>query len=200
VLDQLIDAAVDPPRSSAAALELLGATIRAANREVHEVGHRLQTSRPMGTTIVAVWFLHGKALIGHVGDSRCYRLRAGKLLRLTNDHSFLEETLGGDGQPIDPEFAARYPHILTRSIGQQPDCVPDLIDEVVMAGDRFLLCSDGLTGELDDEEIRTILAAASTAEDASAQLVAEANRCGGRDNVTVMVASVGDTESSPWQH
>jgi len=144
--------------------------------------------RGMGTTIVALVALPESVVIGHVGDSRAYVLRESKLVRLTQDHSWVCEQvrLG----LLTDEEAKRHPmrNIITRALGNREDLEVDTTEEPVLPGDVFLLCSDGLNSMLSDEEIRGILARhRGDPEKACRVLVDAANEQGGEDNVTVIV-------------
>ena len=150
--------------------------------------------RGMGTTIVAMVRLGDQAVIGHVGDSRAYLLRDGKLTRLTNDHSWVSEQVRL-GLLTDDE-ADRHPmrNIITRALGNREDLDVDVAEHSVRPGDVFLLCSDGLNTMLTDDEIRSILTThADSPEEACKALVDEANDQGGEDNVTVVVLSASNS-------
>jgi len=146
--------------------------------------------RGMGTTIVALVTLGDRVVVGHVGDSRAYMLRDGKLQRLTNDHSWVSEQvrLG----LLTDEEAKRHPmrNIITRALGNRDDLEVETGEEPVRPGDVFLLCSDGLNSMLGDEEILAILARhREEPREACQALVDQANEHGGEDNVTVVVFS-----------
>lgn len=146
--------------------------------------------RGMGTTIVALVALGEKVVIGHVGDSRAYLLRDGRLRRLTNDHSWVSEQVRM-GLMTDDE-AHRHPmrNIVTRALGNRPDLDADIREAEVHAGDVYLLCSDGLNSMLTDAEIlRVLTLRGRDPEAACRELVALANSKGGEDNITVIVVS-----------
>jgi PPM family protein phosphatase len=130
--------------------------------------------------------------IGHVGDSRAYRLRRGKLERLTRDHSLVEE-MRRKGQLTEAQ-AEDHPQrsIITRALGPEPEVEVDLQTVPAQAGDVFLICSDGLTSMLDDEHIERLLARATSMQNAVRALIDEANRAGGRDNISVIAFKVVD--------
>jgi protein phosphatase len=172
---------------------------------VHEGNRRICDSvlargewRGMGTTIVAMLDLGARAVIGHVGDSRAYLLRDGRLSRLTDDHSWVGEQvrLG----LLTDEEAQAHPmrNIVTRAMGNRMELEVELNEETVLPGDVFLLCSDGLNSMLPDGEIRRTLARHRDDPKAACQaLVDQANARGGDDNVTVIVVaspSGGDEE------
>lgn len=169
-------------------------TIGTANRNIHEQAHKDPSLSGMGTTITvaAVDSDNERIVIGHVGDSRAYRLRGGIIQRLTKDHSLVEE-MRRRGQ-ITEEQAEDHPQrsIITRALGPEPEVQADLSDVPAEPGDIFLLCSDGLTTMVGDENIRDILVGATTLDAAARTLVDEANRAGGRDNITAIVFQVED--------
>lgn len=151
-------------------------------------------AKGMGATVVALQLQGKHYQIAWVGDSRCYRLRKNKLELLTRDHSYLE-WLKDNG--IAVEEARQHPkrNVITQSIGVgEPN--PDIVSGEHSAGDRYLLCSDGLNDELTDEEIATILHCADNAESVTAKLVAAALECGGRDNISVIVLDIDPANRS----
>jgi protein phosphatase len=149
----------------------------------------------MGTTITAaiVDLEAEEVAIGHVGDSRAYRLRGGRFEQLTRDHSLVEE-MRRKGQLTD-EQAEDHPQrsIITRALGPEPEVQVDLQTVPVQGGDVFLICSDGLTTMLDDETIARVLSRATSLQAAVRALVDEANRAGGRDNISVVTFRVEDS-------
>lgn len=173
---------------------LLEETIKAANRAIHAQAQKDPELAGMGTTTTAA-IVDPEAeevAIGHVGDSRAYRFRAGKLERLTRDHSLVEE-MRRKGQLTEAQ-AEDHPQrsIITRALGPEPEVEVDLQTVPALAGDVFLICSDGLTTMLDDEHIARLLGRASTMQAAVRALVDEANRAGGRDNISVVVFRLED--------
>jgi len=174
--------------------QLLRETIEAANRKVHERAQSDPALAGMGTTMTAaiVDAESEEVAIGHVGDSRAYRLRRGKLERLTRDHSLVEE-MRRKGQITDAQ-AEDHPQrsIITRALGPEPEVEVDVQTVPAQSGDVFLLCSDGLTTMLDDEHIARLLTRATSMQTAARALVDEANRAGGRDNITVVAFRVED--------
>jgi PPM family protein phosphatase len=164
----------------------------AANGAIHERGQRNTRLAGMGTTLVGLLTDERQAWIFHVGDSRCYRLRTGHLHQCTEDHSLVEEQIRL-GHMTRAE-AARSPlrNVITRALGTQASVTPDVAEADVEAGDLFLLCSDGLTRELSDEKIQTILntSAADSLEEACTRLIQAANKAGGHDNITCLLVRV----------
>jgi protein phosphatase len=174
-------------------------TIKAANRAIHEQAQGDPELAGMGTTTTAA-ILDPEAeevAIGHVGDSRAYRFRDGKLERLTRDHSLVEE-MRRKGQLTEAQ-AEDHPQrsIITRALGPEPEVDVDLQTVPAQPGDVFLICSDGLTTMLDDEHVARTLARASSMAAAVRALVDEANRAGGRDNITVVAFRLGDADRAP---
>jgi PPM family protein phosphatase len=173
---------------------VLRETIEGANRSIHEHARDDPGLAGMGTTITAA-IVDPEAeevAIGHVGDSRAYRLRKGKLERLTRDHSLVEE-MRRKGQLTEAQ-AEDHPQrsIITRALGPEPEVEVDLQTVPALPGDVFLICSDGLTTMLDDDHIARLLGRASTMQTAVRALVDEANRAGGRDNITVVAFQLED--------
>ncbi|MGE0067777.1 MAG: Stp1/IreP family PP2C-type Ser/Thr phosphatase [Solirubrobacterales bacterium] len=173
---------------------ILEETIKAANRAIHEQAQRDPELAGMGTTTTAA-IVDPEAetvAIGHVGDSRAYRLRDGKFERLTRDHSLVEE-MRRKGQLTEAQ-AEEHPQrsIITRALGPEPEVEVDLQTVPALPGDVFLICSDGLTTMLDDAKIAHLLGRATTMESAVRTLVDEANRAGGRDNISVITFRLED--------
>jgi protein phosphatase len=186
--------AFDRPMPEAPPERVLRETIEGANRAVYSLANKDPNLSGMGTTTTAAILDEGsdEVAIGHVGDSRAYRLRRGKLERLTRDHSLVEE-MRRKGQLTEAQ-AEDHPQrsIITRSVGPEPEVEVDLQTVPAQAGDIFLLCSDGLTTMLDDEHIERLLIRATSMPNAVRALVDEANRAGGRDNISVIAFKVVD--------
>jgi serine/threonine protein phosphatase PrpC len=185
-----------PAELPAAAPErVLEETIEGANRTIHELARKDPGLAGMGTTTTAaIVDLEGEAVaIGHVGDSRAYRLRGGRFEQLTRDHSLVEE-MRRKGQITDAQ-AEDHPQrsIITRALGPEPEVQVDVQTVPAQDGDVFLICSDGLTTMLDDERISRLLTRATSLDAAVRALVDEANRAGGRDNITVVAFRLEDT-------
>jgi PPM family protein phosphatase len=174
--------------------QFLRETIEAANRTIHELARKDPSRAGMGTTITAVVVdaEQEEVAIGHVGDSRAYRLRGGKLERLTRDHSLVEE-MRRKGQLTDAQ-AEEHPQrsIITRALGPEPEVEVDVQTVPSSPGDVFLICSDGLTTMLSEEQIGRLLAGATSMAAAVRALVDEANRAGGRDNITALAFRLED--------
>jgi len=144
----------------------------------------------MGTTLTSVLVREGTMVVGHVGDSRAYLLREGTLRQLTDDHSWVGEMVRRG--ELTPAEAAAHPHrsVITKALGTEGDVEPDLLEIPVEPGDRVLLCSDGLSGMVLDEQIRDLLGRPDDVQAIADALVETALAHGGEDNVTVVVLDV----------
>lgn len=167
--------------------------IRVANKRIYETSSRHREVHGMGTTIVGALVSRerGRMYVAHVGDSRCYRVRNGEITQLTRDHSLLNDYLLVMPD-LTPEQREELPkNVITRALGMQDSVVVDLVPETPKPGDLYLLCSDGLSGMITDEEILQIcMAAAGDPEKAAKEMVARANKNGGEDNITCVVLAV----------
>jgi serine/threonine protein phosphatase PrpC len=161
--------------------------VDAANDRVHRSAEQDPSRAGMGTTLVAMATRGGHAWVAHVGDSRCYRFRDGKLERLTRDHSLVDEQVRlGQLTPAQAEVSPMR-NVITRAVGTQDEVDADVIDFVVTQGDLYLLASDGLMREVDDQRIAGILHTAGDLQQTCAQLIETANQAGGRDNITCVL-------------
>jgi len=167
--------------------ELLAARVQEANQRIHEMSQATMDRAGMGTTITAAHVGEHDVAIAHVGDSRAYRLRGEEFTRLTEDHSLVEE-MRRRGQ-LTAQEADEHPQrsIITRALGPEPDVVVDTRSWRGVAGDVFLLCSDGLTSMVPESQVADIVRAAPTLPDAGHALIDAANAAGGRDNITVVL-------------
>ena len=164
--------------------------VHEANKEIHDLAQRDSSRAGMGTTLTAALVQGDEVSLAHVGDSRAYVFRDGELKRLTKDHSLVEE-LRRQGRLTDAE-AEEHPQrsIITRALGPEPKVNVDTMTYTARPGDVFLLCSDGLTTMVSDEELAQILSDAKGLRGAVSQLVDAANRNGGRDNITAVAFRV----------
>ncbi|HYI81172.1 MAG TPA: Stp1/IreP family PP2C-type Ser/Thr phosphatase [Thermoleophilaceae bacterium] len=187
----------DPRDPSRTPEQQLVRVVQEANRRIYELALRDQSRRGMGTTLTATLVDGDAVSVGHVGDSRAYRLRAGELVQLTQDHSLVAE-LERSGQ-LTPEAAEHHPQrsIITRALGPEPEVEVDTHTHPARPGDVYVLCSDGLTGMISDSELATLLRAAPSLESAAEALVRAANQSGGRDNITVVLFRLDDDGSGP---
>jgi len=170
---------------------LLQQQIALANKGIYDAAQQRPECAGMGTTLVATVFVQNRVSIGHIGDSRCYRLRADKLDQLTHDHSLLQEQI--DSGMLTPE-QAKYSlnkNLVTRALGIEAVVPADISEYRVEAEDIYLLCSDGLTDMVEPDMVREIVSARrSDLAEAAAELIDVANQNGGRDNVSVVLVRV----------
>jgi PPM family protein phosphatase len=167
--------------------ERLAACVQVANKQIYERSRSEHESAGMGTTLTAAYLDDAGVSIAHVGDSRAYLFRGGKLQRLTRDHSLVGE-LVRQGK-LTEEQAEEHPQrsIITRALGPEPTVDVDTSTYPARAGDVLLLCSDGLTSMISEERIAEILGSTEDLPGAADQLIDEANAAGGRDNITVIL-------------
>jgi serine/threonine protein phosphatase PrpC len=160
---------------------------RAANTHIHELSHASAEHAGMGTTLTAVYVGEQEVAIAHVGDSRAYCLRDGRLERLTDDHSLVDELMR-QGR-LTPEEAIEHPQrsVITRALGPEGTVEVDTRSVRARAGDVYLICSDGLTTMIGEDQIEQVLLAHPRLPDAGEALIAAANEAGGRDNITVVL-------------
>jgi serine/threonine protein phosphatase PrpC len=161
--------------------------IKLANQRIFEAASRDMRLKGMGTTVVIGQIAADRFYIAHVGDSRCYRVRNGDIKQMTRDHSLLEDYK--DARPdMSDEEQKKFPHknVITRALGMRDTVQVDVSNEDIKDGDLFLLCSDGLTGMVDEKRIREALKGAGDLEGAVTGLVEAANNAGGTDNITVL--------------
>ena len=177
--------------------ERLAERVHAANAHIHELSQTNVEQAGMGTTLTAVYVGEEEIAIAHVGDSRAYCWRAGELLRLTDDHSLVDELLR-QGR-LTPEEAEDHPQrsIITRALGPEPEVEVDTRTHRARDGDVYLLCSDGLTSMVSEARVAEILAAETDLRAAGAGLIAAANAAGGRDNITVLLFRVQEVGNPP---
>jgi protein phosphatase len=168
---------------------------KTANREIYDKAQSDSEHAGMGTTFTGALVTGRDVAIGHVGDSRMYRFRDGELERLTHDHSLVEEFVR-QGK-LTPEEAEVHPQrsIITRALGPEPDVQVDTFTYPGRDGDVYLLCSDGLTGMISEDQVAGILSAGDPLEKSARSLIDAANENGGRDNITVVMFRLeGDGE------
>jgi protein phosphatase len=166
----------------------------ARNDEIFRAALHSSMYEGMATTAVVAWFLGGRLWVAHAGDSRLYRFRAGSLVQVTRDHSFSQELL--DAGMISEEEARVLPakNLVTRAVGASPTLEPEVHDYELEAGDIILLCSDGLTEMVSNEDIGAMMSAdEQNIAQAARRLVDNANEAGGRDNCSVILVRVDGT-------
>ncbi len=166
--------------------------VQSANRRIYETAQSAHEQAGMGTTLTAAYLDDADLAVAHVGDSRAYIFRDGSLTRLTQDHSLVEE-LVRRGKLTEAQ-AAEHPQrsIITRALGVENDVEVDTWTFPVRAGDVVLMCSDGLTSMIGEDQIAAVLSSESDLDAAGERLIAEANAAGGRDNITVVLFRVED--------
>ncbi len=174
-------------------LESLRAGLQKANALIFDAARIVPDRSGMGTTLTALLIRGREAFVAHVGDSRCYMLRGGELTLLSEDHSWVAEQVRLGGLTEEEARFSPYRNVITRSLGTNPNVDVDLLELELEVGDRFLLCSDGITGDLSVDEIRGILALGSPSR-AAWDLVDAALDKGGQDNATAVVVGVRSIE------
>jgi serine/threonine protein phosphatase PrpC len=173
--------------------EMLKYAIRTASQKIYEEAGRNPGLRGMGTTAVALLIHDSKGFIAHVGDSRAYLVRNGEIQQLTADHSLVAEQLRAGFITAEELKHHKFKNIITRSVGFQNDVEIDLLVRDLEVGDHFLLCSDGLSNLVDDPDIHKIVSK-NQPKEACKKLIELANKRGGDDNVTVVVASIDGSD------
>jgi protein phosphatase len=163
-------------------------SIKLANLRIFEAQQRDPVYRNMGTTIVSAFFVNGGVYLGHVGDSRIYRVRNGEMQQLTEDHSLLNDYIKMKKLTREEIEKFAYKNVIVRALGMRDTVQVDVAYEPTREGDVFLLCSDGLSGMLTDDEMREIVTGAPTLDAAAHKLIEGANAHGGMDNITVVLA------------
>jgi serine/threonine protein phosphatase PrpC len=176
---------------------VVGATLRKANRAIHDRTLTEVDKQGMGTTASVLLISGARYLIGQVGDSRVYLMRDGTLSQLTKDHSYVQEQV--DAGFLTPEQARYHPYsnVITRCVGASPDVEPDVYRGEVRTGDLFLVASDGLTGMVDDRRLGQLLGSRAEPERKVQALISEANGRGGLDNITAIIVQVLDSGPPP---
>jgi protein phosphatase len=164
--------------------------IKLANLKIHEQAQRDPRCHGMGTTVISVLFLDDALIVGHVGDSRLYRKREGLFEQLTEDHSLLNDYI--KMKHLTPAEIEAFPHknVIVRALGMRDTVQVDIHVDSPRLGDVYILCSDGLSGMVTDEQIAEIAGSGQDLDTMCEQLIALANQNGGLDNVTVIAARI----------
>ncbi len=165
-----------------------------ANLSIFNAANSNSQYAGMGTTLVVGVFLGDTLLIGHIGDSRCYRLRAGILEQITKDHSLLQEQIDAGLITLAQAANSSIKNLVTRALGVEGQVALEVNEHLVLPGDLYLMCSDGLSDMVEDPAIAKIMAISGALELTAEELIAAANANGGRDNISVLLAIA--TESS----
>jgi protein phosphatase len=166
----------------------LNVGIRLANKKIHESASKDVRLSGMGTTVVIGQIADDRLYVAHVGDSRCYRFRAGEVKQITRDHSLLEDYK--EARPgMSDEEQRKFPHknVITRALGMRDTVQVDITSDEIKDGDIFLLCSDGLSGMVPDNVMKEHLKVGGDLDHVVSKLVAAANAAGGTDNITALV-------------
>lgn len=193
------DVVHDGPIERSPVALLLSDAVRAACRGVYQKSQEIRELKGMGTTTIALLFHQNYAFVGHVGDSRAYLIRDGRILQLSEDHSLVNEQLRAGLITEAQARQSRFKNIITRSVGFEADVEVDMIAVETRPGDAIVLCSDGLTGFVSDPEINDIVNE-NFLRRAPEMLIDLANSRGGDDNITVVAAYVTDGDEEAWDH
>ena len=163
-----------------------------ANIAIYNSANANPSFAGMGTTLVLGVIKDGRLLVGHIGDSRCYRIRQGRMEQITKDHSLLQEQM--DAGLITPEQAAGSPikNLVTRALGVEQGVMLEVNEFSIEPGDVYLMCSDGLSDMVSDEVIVRIASEDLRLEPLAEHLILAANECGGRDNISVLLVAAGE--------
>jgi protein phosphatase len=182
---------VDASTGMQAESHLVADAVAKANDSIYNVSQTQPQCAGMGTTLVVGLFTNNKLLVGHIGDSRMYRLRGEEFTQMTEDHSLLQEQINsGLITPEQAKFSSNK-NLVTRALGIDPTVELELHEHDVEVNDLYLLCSDGLSDLVEDEDIRlTLTTLSANLELAASQLIQMANDNGGKDNISVILAKV----------
>jgi serine/threonine protein phosphatase PrpC len=177
---------------------LLRDNLQKANASIFRAAESQPQYSGMGTTIVSGIFYDNRVAVGHIGDSRMYRLRGEVLVAITRDHSLLQEQIDGGIISVEDARLSKNKNLVTRAVGIDAEVVPEIHVHDVLVGDVYLLCSDGLNDMMEDEDIQsTLYALQNNLPLAANQLIQMANDNGGRDNVSVILVKVKGSFSVP---
>jgi len=168
----------------------MSSAVQLANTRIHEAGVQDPSKKGMGCTIDAIFFGQGRFYVGHVGDSRVYRIRGKQISQLTEDHSLLNDyrrMKEMSGEDLD-----NFPHrnVVVRALGLAPQVFVDILVDEMQLGDIYLLCTDGLSGMLKDDEMLQTVCRFQSIDTVVTTLVAQANDAGGVDNITALVVRI----------
>jgi protein phosphatase len=182
----------DTARDERLLMEELGTALELCQERVRRIAQRAKFEHhEPGTTLTAAYIAWPSMFIVHAGDTRCYLLRDGELAQLTTDHTLAAQLVGTSVMSAEAAGKSRWSHVLNNAVGGGPrDVKAEVRRAELRRGDVILLCSDGLTGHLDEDALARILAREATAERICGELIAAANGAGGRDNITAVVLRV----------
>lgn len=194
VTTQMIERAKKIPDFSSKSMLIEG--IRSASTAIHRKARQSANLNGMGTTVVSLVFSDKNLTVGHVGDSRCYFFRPQMIWQLTRDHSLVQEKLRAGLITREQARTDKMKNVITRSVGFESDVNIDIYEFPIQPGDAFIICSDGLSGMIDDAGISytidKFLFEEKDPQKAANELIKKANENGGEDNVTVVVVQVGE--------
>ena len=168
----------------------MAVAIQLANSNIFETAQADGAKKGMGCTVDAMYFSQGRFYIGHVGDSRVYRIRGGQIQALTEDHSFLNDFLRMKEMSSDEGINLPHKNVVVRALGLNEQVHVDVIHDEFKVGDLFLICSDGLSGMLTDPQMREISTATNSLDNACNELIKSANDNGGNDNISAILIRV----------
>ncbi len=181
---------IDPRTNQVIATRLVREQVLKANSSIYQAAQSQPQYAGMGTTLVVGVFRESRLLIGHVGDSRGYRLRASRLTQITHDHSLLQEQIDAGLLTAEQAAFSANKNLVTRAVGVEDTVLLETHLHDVMPGDLYLLCSDGLSDMIDDETISQLLQSCELLPEAANALVDAANEAGGKDNISVVLVRV----------
>lgn len=173
--------------SEKTAIKLIEAAFSQANRRILRYAKKNEACAGMGCTAEMIVFINDGYLLGHIGDSRVYRLQKNKLVQLTSDHTVFQENIDKGFDEPPPSQKGSGKNILVKAMGVENQIVPDIKKGKIESGDLFLLCSDGLTDRVDDMMIQRTLGQPSSLAETTVDLISHANNAGGHDNITVVL-------------
>jgi PPM family protein phosphatase len=179
---------LDKFAQSCMAVNLMDEWIRDANQQIYQKGHASDSAfGGMGTTLVCLLAFERQMVMAHVGDSRCYRMRKGLLKQLTDDHSLVASQVKAGQLSAAEAREATHKNIITRAVGTSEHVKPEVVVVPLEDRDLFLLCSDGLTDMVTDDDLKKLLSARGSLEERAQGMIALANDRGGRDNITAVL-------------
>lgn len=161
--------------------------VQNANHSIFNAANSNPQYSGMGTTLVVGVFQAGRLILGHIGDSRCYRLRRGDFEQITKDHSLLQEQIDAGLITAEQALTSANKNLVTRALGVEDSVLLEVTEHRVEVGDIYLMCSDGLSDMVRDQPIANIMLGDTTLEQKATQLIAAANSGGGRDNTSVVL-------------
>jgi len=191
LLEQHAPYEVDPQSGQKAGLKMLREQIAKANTSIYQASQSQPQYAGMGTTLVVALFYDNKVMVAHIGDSRLYRMRGNEFSQVSKDHSLLQEQMDAGMLTKEQAKHSSNKNLVTRALGIDPAVEPEIHEYDALPGDIYLLCSDGLSDMVSDEDIgMTLQALGANVNLAAQQLVQMANDNGGRDNVSVILIKV----------